>query len=130
MGTHTPYGDLSQRGLLDTIKTAHNKSRLDGRLRLTASAFNLLWISMPEVLVTYCYAELTASFIKFSITACYLLDFMVQGKITEPDATTVGMKAAPSGLLVLPPPSPPCFYAKRPFCHNTHNLSWLGTGTE
>jgi len=71
MGTHTPYGDLSQRGLLDTIKTAYNKSRLDGRLRLTASAFNLLWISMPEVLVTYCYAELSASFIKF-LHYCFL----------------------------------------------------------
>jgi len=71
MGTHTPYGDLSQRGLLDTIKTAYDKSRLDGRLRLTASAFNLLWISMPEVLVTYCYAELSASFIKF-LHYCFL----------------------------------------------------------
>ena len=43
---------LSQRGLLDPIKPAYNQSQPGGRLKLTASAFNRLWISMPAVLVT------------------------------------------------------------------------------
>ena len=53
-------------------RPAYNPSQLDGWLKLTASTFNRLWISMPTVLVTvptvmqnYCYAELTASFINF-----------------------------------------------------------------
>ena len=37
---HPLYGALSQRGLLDAIKPAYNQSRLDGRLKLTASTFN------------------------------------------------------------------------------------------
>ena len=49
---HPLYGALSQRGLLDAIKPAYNQSLLDGRLKLTASAFYWLWISMPTVLLT------------------------------------------------------------------------------
>jgi len=46
------YSALSQRWLLDSIRPAYNQSRPDGLLRLTASTFNLLWISMPAVLIT------------------------------------------------------------------------------
>jgi len=42
-----------------------------------------------------------------SITACHILDFMVQGKITEAEAPTIRMDATPSGLSVPPPPSSP-----------------------
>ena len=78
---------LSQRGLLNPIKPAYNQSQPDGRLKLTASTFNRLWISMLAVLL-YCYTELTASFISFSIIARHLVDFVVQGKITV--SVTVG----------------------------------------
>jgi len=40
-----------------------------------------------------------------SITARHLLDFMVQGKITEADTPTICLDAIPSGLSVPPPPS-------------------------
>jgi len=40
------YSALSQWGLLDPIKPAYNQSRPDGRLKLTASAFNPPWSSM------------------------------------------------------------------------------------
>ena len=42
-----------------------------------------------------------------SLMACHLLDFMVQGKITEADTSSLG--TTPSGLSVLPPPSSPIF---------------------
>jgi len=48
----TTTSALSQQGLLDPIKPAYNQSRPDGRLKLTASTFNRLWISMPAVLIT------------------------------------------------------------------------------
>jgi len=38
-----------------------------------------------------------------------LLDFMVQGKITEADTTTIWMGATPSGLISDLPPSSPLF---------------------
>ena len=41
---------LSQRGLIDPINPAHNQSWLDGRLKLTVSSVNRLWISMSAVL--------------------------------------------------------------------------------
>jgi len=46
------YSALSLRWLLDSVRPAYNQSRPDGLLRLTASAFNQLWISMLAVLVT------------------------------------------------------------------------------
>jgi len=81
----TTRSALSQRGLLDPITPAYNQGRLDGRLRLTASAFNWLWISMPAVLITVptvmqnSLHPLSIS----SVIARHLLDFMVQGKITN-----------------------------------------------
>jgi len=51
MGAHSLYSALNQRGLLDPIKPAYNQSRPDGQLKLTASAFSRLWISMPANLV-------------------------------------------------------------------------------
>ena len=65
-----------------------------------------------------------------SIIACHLLDFVVQGKITEADAPTIRLDATPSGLLVSPPLSSPHFYAEYHFCRNPPNLSWLRAGTE
>jgi len=38
-----------------------------------------------------------------------LLDFLVQGKITEADTLTIRMGATPSGLNSDPPPSSPIF---------------------
>jgi len=99
---------LSQRGLTDPIKP-YKQSRPDGQLKLTASAFSRLWISMPAVLITVptvmqnSLHPLSTS----SITARHLLDFMVQGKITEADALTVHLDATPSGQSVPPPPSSP-----------------------
>ena len=57
---------------------------------------------------------------------------MVQGKITEVDTPTVQLGGAtPSELISeLPPSSSLHFYAGCPSCHNSPNLSWLGTGTE
>ena len=59
----------------------------------------------------------------------YLLDFMVQGKITEVDTATVQLGATSSELVSEPPPSSPHFYAGYPSCCNPSNLSRLGTGT-
>jgi len=59
-----------------------------------------------------------------------LLDFMVQGKITEADTPTIQMGDIASGLISDPPPSSPYFYARCPSCHNPPNLSWLVTGTK
>jgi len=109
--TQTTSPALSQRGLLDPIKPAYNQSGLYGRLRLTASAFNWLWISMPTVLVAVptvmqnSLHPLSTS----SIIARRLLDFMQQGKITEADAPTIRLDATPSWLSVPPPPSSPIF---------------------
>jgi len=84
---------------------------------------------------TYCYAELAVSFLAVagaiasthysvtayrtgmaghplstsSIIARHLLDFMVQGKITEADALTVCLNANPSRLSVPPPLSSTIF---------------------
>jgi len=118
MGVHTLYGALSQQGLLDPIKPAYNQSRPNGRLKLTASAFNRLWIGMLAVLVTVTTAtqNLLHPLSTYSITARHLLDFMmVGGKITEAEAPTICMEATPSGLSVPPPPSSPHFYAECPF---------------
>jgi len=52
MGAYSLYGALSQRRLLGTVKSAYDQSRLDGRLKLTASTFNRPWIRMLAVLVT------------------------------------------------------------------------------
>ena len=111
MGAHPRYSALSQRGLLDPVKPAYNQSRLDGRLNLTASTFNRLWISMLAVLVTV--PTITQNSLHplstLSITAHHLLDFMVQGKITEADAPTICLDATRSGLHCVPPPPSPIF---------------------
>jgi len=44
-----------------------------------------------------------------SIIAHHLLDFMVQGKITEADAPSICLYTTPSGLSVPSPPSSPIF---------------------
>ena len=63
----TTKSALSQRGLLDPIKPAYNQSRPDGRLKLTTSGFNRLWINMPAVLVAVptVMQKLAASHINF-----------------------------------------------------------------
>ena len=53
-----------------------------------------------------------------------LLDFMVQGEISEADTLTIRLGATPSGLISNPPPSSPHFCAGCPSCHNPPNLSW------
>jgi len=53
MGAHPLHSALSQRWLLDPVKQAYNQSQLDGWLKLTASTFKQLWISIPEVVVNY-----------------------------------------------------------------------------
>ena len=102
----TARSALSRRGLLDPIKPACKQSQLDGLLKLTVSAFNRLWISMPApaVLVTVPTVRPTQNSLHplsaSSITAGRLLDFMVRGKITEADAPTIRLGATPSGLSV------------------------------
>jgi len=66
-------------------------------------------------------------------TLCYLLGFMMQGKITEADALTIWLdytlcelSMAFSALTSIIPP----FYARYLSCRNPPNLSWLGTGTK
>jgi len=59
-----------------------------------------------------------------------LLDFTVQGDISEADTLTIRLGATPSGLISEPPPSSAHLYAGCPSCHNPPNLFWLGTGTK
>ena len=55
-----------------------------------------------------------------------LLDFVVQGKITEADTPTIQTNWRPTSIT----PPPRHFYAGCPFCRNLPILSWLGTGTK
>jgi len=69
--------------LLDPITPAYNKSGPDGRLKLTASAFNIMdqyasSLKFSVSTVMQSLHPLSAS----PIIARHLLDFMVQGKIT------------------------------------------------
>jgi len=68
-GSSSPYSTLSQRGLLDQIKLAYDRRRPDGRLKLTARAFNRLgqYAGSPGHR-THCYAELAASFLVMAET--------------------------------------------------------------
>ena len=92
---------LSQRVLLNPIKPAYNQSRPGGRLKLTASAFNRLWTSMPAVLPTATQNSNSLHPLSTSyVTARHLLGSMVQGKITEADAPTICLDTTTSGLLV------------------------------
>ena len=61
-------------------------SWIAGLTKWTASAFNWRWISIPAVLVTISTVKqnLLHPLLTSSITACHLLDFMVQGKIKMP----------------------------------------------
>jgi len=55
----------------------------------------------------------------------FLLDFMVQWKITEADTPTIWLGATnqrPTSII-------PHFYAGRPSCRWPPALSWFGTGT-
>jgi len=124
MGAHPLYGALSQQGL----------SQPDGQLKLTASAFNRLWTSMPAMTVLVAVPTVILNSLHHlstsSITARHLLEFMVQGKITEAGALTIRLDATPSALSVPLPSSSPHVYTKCPFCHDPPNLPWLATGTE
>ena len=62
MGAHPPFGPLSRRGL-NPIKPEYDLDRSDGRLNITASAFNQLrqYTSSPGRR-GYCYAELADFF--------------------------------------------------------------------
>jgi len=64
----------------------------------------LVLVTVPTVTQTSLHPLSTSS-----ITARHLLDFMVQGKITETDALTIRLDATPSGLSVPQPPSSPIF---------------------
>ena len=117
MGAYPLYGALSQRGLLDAIKLAYNESWRNIWLKLTASTFNRLWISMPAVLVMVPIVTQNSLHPSStsSIIARHLLDSMVQGKTTEADAPTNHLNATPCGLLVPPPPLPSHFLHRVPF---------------
>ena len=62
MGAHPPFGPWRRRGL-NPIKPVYDPDRPDGRLSLTASAFNQLgqYTSSPGRR-GYCYAELAVFF--------------------------------------------------------------------
>ena len=62
VGAHPPFGPLSRRGL-NPIKPAYDPDWPDGRLNLTASAFNqLAQCTSSPGLRGYCYAELAVFF--------------------------------------------------------------------
>ena len=84
-------------------KPAYNQSRPDGQLKLTASTFNQLWISMPTVMVTVPAVTLNSLHPSStsSIIARQILDFVMHGKITEADALTVRQNATLSGLFLM-----------------------------
>ena len=99
-GTSSHYSALSQQVLLDPIKPAYNQSWPDGRLILTASAFNRLWISILAVLAVPTVMQNSLNHLStFSITAHHLLHFMAQGQIAEANAPTACLDAIPHRLL-------------------------------
>ena len=107
MGAHPLYSALSQQVLLDPIKPAYNQSRPDGRLILTASAFNRLWISILAVLAVPTVMQNSLNHLStFSITAHHLLHFMAQGQIAEANAPTACLDAIPHTVGAPPLPSP------------------------
>jgi len=61
-----------------------------------------------------------------SATRKLLLDFMVQGEISEADTSTIRLGATPVGLISNLPPSYPHFYARCLSSCKPPNLSWLG----
>ena len=73
--TQTAKSAFSQRGLLDPIKPAYNQSRVNGWLRLTASASNRLWISMPAPAVR---VTVPTVLVVISILPRHLLNFLVK----------------------------------------------------
>ena len=68
MGAHPPFVPLSRR-VLNPIKPVYDPYRPDGRLNLTASAFNQLgqYTSSPGRR-GYCYAELAISSLAVTVT--------------------------------------------------------------
>ena len=76
--------------------SAYNQSWPNGWLKLTASAFYQLWISMPAVLVTVPTVKQNSlhPLSTSSITACFLLDFVVQGNM-QTDRQSVWMTPHP-----------------------------------
>ena len=83
---------------------------------------------MPAVLVTVPTVpqNLLLSLSTSSIIARHLLDYMVQGKITEADTPTIRLDTTPSGLSV--PPS--SHFMLNALCHIPRNLSRLEKGTK
>ena len=137
MGDHCLYSALSQRGLLDPIKPAYNQSRPDGQLKLTASAFKRLWISMPTVWSQYlllCRTTVMQNSLRSlstsCIIACYLLYFMVQGKITEAASLTVHLHITrhPIWTVGAPPLSFPPFLCQMPFLSQPSQFFYPGLG--
>jgi len=63
-----------------------------------------------------------------------LLEFVMQGKITEADTPTIRLGATPSGLISNPPSSSPIFLCQMPFppqrsefilAWDRHQICWL-----
>jgi len=113
---HPLCGALSQQGLLDPITPAYNQSQPDGQLKLTVSAFNGLWISMPAVLVTV--STVTQNSLQplstSSIIAGHFLDFMAQGK-NRGRRSDNPSGHHPSRLWCASPPSSANFHVVYPF---------------
>jgi len=130
VGAHPLYGALSQQGLLDPVKPASNQSWSDGQLKLTASAFNRLWISMPAVLLTvpYCCAQLAASFINFlhycSPSSGFYGAGKDRGRHTDNPSGCHPIRTIVAPISIIPP-----FYAECLFCCNPPNLSWLAAAS-
>jgi len=70
MGAHPLDGTLNRRGR-SPIKLAYSSGRPDGRLKLTASAFNRLdrYTCSPGHRA-YCWAELAVSSLAMALTIC------------------------------------------------------------
>jgi len=67
-GSSSPFSPLSRRGL-NQIKPVYDPDQADGRLNLTASAFNQLdrYTSSPGRR-GYCYAKLAVYFLAVAVT--------------------------------------------------------------
>jgi len=100
-GSLSPLSCFEPARIVRLIKPAYNQSQLDGWLRLTASTFSRLWISIAaDLFAVPTVSQNLLHPLSTSIVARHLLDFMVQGKITAAGALTIHMDATPSTLTV------------------------------
>ena len=94
--TQTTRSALSQRGLLDQIKPACNKSWPVGQVKLTGAPLTNYGSVCRQSSLQYLLLSRTRCILlsTSSITACFLLDFVVQGNM-QTDRQSVWMTPHP-----------------------------------